>query len=229
MAIPPASIVLSLSTVLATLRQHLLGNRYVLIVNGLFLGLLMALALNAMIHPYGGAVIERLFKEPFSIKYPYLGFLVLASEILWGATGAICLFTFVVLRHVSPTSLCQRFLLCSGLVTTLLVFDDTFRVTTWLSVTHSVPKLLSYVVYGLAAIAIGITFHPTIRKTPYLLLALAGLLFCFSAGVDLLALPGQGMPAMLEDGSKLLGIINISLYYGIVCQTAILSQLQTQR
>lgn len=226
MMIPPASLISWLSAWLLMLRQHLFGNRYVVLVNSLFMGLLIILTLNAVIHPYGGAVIERLFKEPFSLKYPYLGVLVLASEILWSATGAICLFTFMVLRRLSSASFYQQFILCSGLVTILLVFDDTFRLTTWLNVVFGVPKQLSYMVYGVAAIAVGVVFQQAIRTTPYLLLAVAALLFLFSAGVDLASIEGQGLPAMLEDGSKLLGILNIGLYYSIVCHTAILTVCQ---
>lgn len=100
MTVPPAFIFPWLSDWLLILRQHLFGNRYVVLINSLSVGLLIILTLNAVIHPYGGAVIERLFKEPFSLEYPYLGVLVLASEILWGATGAICLFTFIVLRRL---------------------------------------------------------------------------------------------------------------------------------
>ena len=119
--------------------------------------------------------------------------------------------------------------MCSGLVTILLVFDDTFRLTTWLHVVLGVPKQMSYVVYGGAAIAVGIAFQQVIRTTPYFLLAFAALLFFLSAGADLANLQGQGLPAMLEDGSKLLGILNIGLYYCIVCHTAILHTCQTQK
>ncbi len=229
MTIPPASLFHWLSAWLSRLRQHLFVNRYVVFVNSVLIGVLIALALNAVIYPYGGVIIKRLFEEPFSTKYPYLGVLVLASEILWGATGAICLFTFIVLRRLSSASFYRWFILCSGLVTILLVFDDTFRLTTWLNVMMGVPKLLSYGLYGGAAIAIGIIFRRVICATPYLLLVFAALLFLFSTGVDLAGIQGQGLPAMLEDGSKLLGILNIGLYYCIVCQTAILHTCRAQK
>jgi hypothetical protein len=92
-----------------------------------------------------------------------------------------------------------------------------------------VPKILIYLVYGIAALSYVFVFWRIIRGTPYILLLLAAVLFIISAVVDTTPLPGKGSIAMLEDGTKLLGIINILLYFRYVCWQAVLQSLNQLR
>jgi hypothetical protein len=105
-----------------------------------------------------------------------------------------------------------------------LLIDDAFRIHLIVG-NIGISKTIVYLVYGTAALVYGFTFWRLIRVTPYILLILAVVLFIFSAMVDTAPLPGKGSVAMLEDGTKLLGIINITLYLRNVCWQAVLETL----
>ena len=58
--------------------------------------------------------------------HPFIGVLSNFGIMLWTATAAICLFSWAVLRYNSGETRFSIFLLCSGLITTLLSLDDLF-------------------------------------------------------------------------------------------------------
>ena len=169
-----------------------------------------------------GAGIESLFSDPFYIGIFYLGWFTSISEIMWCASIAICLFSATLL----PASDRQFkiFLLGSSLVMLLLFFDDRFRSTLILCAffgTCKVVKLGIYSLYGLVIILYAWYFRHTIRQTPYIPLLISFCLFGFSSAIDITPISSRGIHAMLEDGTKLVGLINLTVYFWWICRQEI--------
>jgi hypothetical protein len=166
-----------------------------------------------------GENIENLFSDPFNIGIYYLGWFTGVSEILWCTAIAICLFTIGLLPNFSRQS--KQFLFVSALLMALLYFDDRFRLTLILSAffgTYIKVKTIVYSFYGLVLIGYGIKFWSTIKQTPYFPLLFSFVLFAFSSAVDITPLSSRGLHAMLEDGTKLIGLINLTAYFWYICR-----------
>ena len=80
-----------------------------------------------------------------------------------------------------------------------------------------ISKKLIYLCYGSAVFLYGVKFWRYIKTTPYLPLVAAFLLLAISRFADPLHLRNQGLHAMLEDGTKLLALLNLALYFWYVC------------
>lgn len=191
--------------------------RFILFFNLAAVGLFLALAVYAVLVEGGGAIISQLFEEPFVIERPYTGMLTKVSELLWSITGIICFLSYSFLKRLSPQRRSDPFLLYSAVGCGILLMDDAFRLTLMMSLFLGIPKLLMYVIYGTGAIAYGLAFWRRMLATPYGLLIIAAIFLVFSALTDVLHITGQGLPAMLEDGTKFIGILNIALYFWVVC------------
>jgi hypothetical protein len=134
----------------------------------------------------------------------------------------LCLFASFLLSKSNRSF--QVFLWGSALVMLLLFFDDRFRLTLLLCAFFGackVVKLSVYSIYGLLIISYALVFGRTIRQTPYLPLLLAFFLFGFSSAIDIAPIGGRGIRAMLEDGTKLIGLINLTIYFWWICQQEI--------
>ena len=151
-------------------------------------------------------LLITLFSEPYSI--PYEGMLTEISEIVWCFPIALCFFSASLSRH-RPL---RRYLICFGTFLALLLVDDAFRITLILNSLLDIPKVLMYGFYSAVGVAIAAYFWRTILTTPYVLLMIAGSLLTLSAAADVLPINGIGTPIMLEDGTKLLGLVNLTLY-----------------
>ena len=174
-----------------------------------------------------GRGIEVLFSDPFDIGVFYLGWFTAVSETLWCAAIAICLFTAMLLPKSSRKL--TIFLAVSALVMTLLYLDDRFRLTLILTVifgTYQGVKVMVYSVYGLLLLSYAWLFRYTIKRTPYIPLLIAFVLFGFSSAIDITPMSSKGIHAMLEDGSKLIGLINLTIYFWYVCQREIRKKMK---
>ncbi len=162
----------------------------------------------------GGRVIITLFEESFSPKRPYQGLFTGASEILWSLAAGVLWFTFsYVGANYSPSHQhLKRSLLFLSLLVTLLLLDDTFRLSLMLSFYFKIPKILIYGLYSALLIAYIARFKRFILTTPYLLLALSISLLVLSSLADVMHPQGQGLPVMLEDGTKFIGLLNLLIY-----------------
>lgn len=162
----------------------------------------------------GGRVIITLFEETFAQKRPYQGVLTEASEILWSLTAGILWFTFSYIKanHPPASRYIQKSMLFLCLLVTLFLLDDNFRITLMLSFYLKVPKALIYSVYSTLSIAYLLWFRQFILRSPYLLLLIASALLFMSSVTDVIHPQGQGLPVMLEDGTKFLGLLNFLIY-----------------
>ncbi|MEL7419549.1 MAG: hypothetical protein AAGK10_13375, partial [Cyanobacteria bacterium J06555_3] len=115
----------------------------------------------------------------------------------------------------------QVFLGGSAVVMLLLFFDDRFRLTLLLCAffgTCKLVKLSVYSLYGVLLVSYALLFKRTIRQTPYVPLLVSFFLFGFSSAIDITPISSRGIHAMLEDGTKLIGLINLTIYFWWVCQ-----------
>ena len=169
-----------------------------------------------------GASIESLFSDPFYTGIYYLGWFTSISEIMWCSAIAICIFSGILIP--SSNRQFKTFLFGSSLVMLLLFFDDRFRSTLILCAffgTCKIVKLSVYSIYGLVLILYAWFFRHTIRKTPYIPLLVSFFLFGFSSAIDVTPISSRGIHAMLEDGTKLVGLINLTIYFWWICHQEI--------
>lgn len=199
-------------------KQHFESIPVLIWINVITIVVLSVLSIYAKIKSKG-AGIHSLFSDPFSFNIFYLGWLTSISEILWCSAIAICLFSAWLLPKSSRRF--QIFLTASAVVMLLLFFDDRFRLTLILCVffrTCKLVKLSVYSIYGLLLISYAWLFRRTIRHTPYIPLLVSFSLFGFSSAIDIIPISSRGIHAMLEDGTKLIGLINLTIYFWWICQ-----------
>ena len=190
-------------------------------LNALTIIMLSGLSIYAKIKSKGDR-IDSLFVDPFYSSNYYYGWLTGVSEILWVCAIAICIFSALLLPKQNRRF--QIFLWGSAIVMLLLFFDDRFRITLLLCAffgTCKVVKLSVYSIYGILLVSYAAVFRRTIRLTPYIPLLVAFFLFGFSSAIDVTPISSRGVHAMLEDGTKLIGLINLTIYFWWICQQQI--------
>ena len=181
-----------------------------------YLSALLGLCVLAWISSTIGVPVSDFTRDPVAVmRAPfYTGLLSNLGILLWCATAAITLFGAAVLDKRGQRREWVLFLRWSGLVTTVLLFDDLF-----LFHERVFPEFLNiregYVLlcYGLLMLVYLGIFHREILQTEFLALVLAGGFFAGSILVD--RLPENWMPwhHLVEDGSKFLGIVTWFLYF----------------
>jgi hypothetical protein len=205
------------------LKKYLNVGHPIIVVNAAVVLLFLTMALYVKLgHLDGSAgsranMIKEMFAETFHSRL-HQGLLTTLSEILWCVAFTICLFGFSLLQQVQPERKVNLFVLCSAFIVGLFLMDDVFRLTLLLYSYANFPKAASYLFYGVATIGYGFIFRKVIRRTPYFLLAIGLSLLVISGIADLVHVRGDTTPIVLEDGSKLLGILNIVMYYWYTCR-----------
>ena len=206
-------------------KQHFNRMPILIWLNAITIVVLSLLSIYARLKSKG-AGIESLFSDPFSIGIYYLGWFTSISEIMWCASIAICIFSAILLPAADRQF--KIFLFGSSLVMLLLFFDDRFRSTLILCAffgTCKIVKLSVYALYGSVLIFYAWFFRHTIRQTPYIPLLISFFLFGFSSAIDLTPISSRGIHAMLEDGTKLVGLINLTIYFWWICHQEIKKNL----
>lgn len=167
-----------------------------------------------------GVPLTTFTRDPVAVAglSPFTGVASNLGAIFWSATAAICLFSWIALRSYSNESKLATFLLCSGLITTLLLLDDFFLLhesffPKYLGMSEKVVVLC----YGLLVLAWIVIFRKFILRTEYLILAVAFAFFGASLCVDVFQYPIERLIGdwriLLEDGFKLLGIVGWLGYF----------------
>ncbi|MBD2462917.1 hypothetical protein H6G89_17900 [Oscillatoria sp. FACHB-1407] len=211
------SAISSVRPFLSQLLNQLQTERAIVWLNGITL--LAFLALTVYVRLWSsGQVVERLFGAPFYADHPYFGALTTLSNLLLCTTVAICGFSSVLLSQLHPRHKVDWFLVCSAGVIGLILLDRVFRITIILYVFEDIRKIVMFLFYGGISLIYGRVFWRRVLKTPYVLLLGTGGLLVFGAVVDMTPIPGEGTPAMLEDGSTLLATLNLMIYMWIVCK-----------
>ncbi|MEG4507799.1 hypothetical protein QUA81_29480 [Microcoleus sp. F6_B4] len=213
-----------LSNTLKVFKKNFFSIPFLVFFNILTILILGGVSIYAKLNNKGRGV-ERLFSDPFNFWFPYEGILTGVSEVIGCLPVAICAFTFGVLRQKEPGSKAAIFLFFSALLLGVFYLDDRFRMTLIMS-RLGISKKLIYLCYGSAVFLYGVKFWRYIKTTYYLPLVAAFFLFAISRFEDILETPHQALHAMLEDGTKLLGLVNLALYFWYVCHHEVLRHFQ---
>lgn len=187
-------------------------------VNGLTLGILGVLGF------YARAVgktqgFSMLFDDPYTGGPFYESLFTNFSEVMWCIALGICLFCFGLMRSLNRRY--DWFFLATAAVIAMLLLDDLQRISLVLKYGFGLPKGVMYVVYmGAIAAYTWIFRRRIIRDTPFPLLLIMVAMFLISAVSDVFGNSSRqpGRFAMLEDGTKLLGLMNLLLYCWLVGQ-----------
>lgn len=171
-----------------------------------------------------GISIALFTRDPTTVAHihPLTGVASSLGIMLWTATATICLFNWAILRHSPSEMRFSTFLLCSGLMTTLLAFDDLFLFHEMIFPFYlGVPEKILLLGYA-GLILFGIMkFKECILKTEYIILLIALGFFGLSLFVDMFQNHIESFIGdwriLFEDGFKLLGIVGWFGYYLRCC------------
>lgn len=163
-----------------------------------------------------GYPVANLFRDPAAaLEAPwYTGLFSLLGVNMWAAAGAICLFSFAVVRSQSGSREVQLFLLFFGLFSLLLCFDDLYQfhetvIPRW----FRIPEVVVLATYALLLAGSLLRFRSTILQTDYRTLVAA--LVCFGVAVVLDQVPiSSSVRTVAENGLELLGISAWLMYFG---------------
>ncbi len=211
-------------TFFKTIRTQFTRVPFLVVFNTLTILMLGVLGIYAKLTNKGTG-FDRLFSDPFNYGSPYEGILTGVSEILWCVIVTTCAFTFGLLRQKQSRSRVEMFLFFSALLFGVLFIDDRFRMTLILP-SFGISKKIIYLSYSTFIFIYGIKFWRLILATPYLPLIAAFILFAISRFEDVFTAKTLGMHAMLEDGTKLLALVNLALYFWHICHQEIWRNLQ---
>jgi hypothetical protein len=155
----------------------------------------------------------------------YAGFLSNVGILVWCSTAAICVFCAALLhQEIDSGRDLAQFFLFSGLITSILLVDDLYLLHSLIFPRYlHIPEKLVYLGYGVGLLLYLMRFRTVILKSEFPLLIFALGFFGLSIIIDIRPVDFYGQN-LLEDGSKLLGIISWATYF----INAGLSQLKPQ-
>ena len=163
-------------------------------------------------------------RDPAAIAsiHPFVGVASNLGVLLWAASATICLFGWTIFRHSLNEMRFSIFLLCSGLMTTLLLFDDLFLLHDFVFPRYfGVKEKIVFLVYGGLILLGMVKFKKPILETEYLLLLIALGFFGLSVLTDVFQYRIQSFVGhwriLFEDGFKLLGIVGWFGYFLRCC------------
>jgi len=182
-----------------------------------FFLLVMLIAVGVISAQFGIAV-DMFTRDPSALfdASPFVGVISNIGVLFWCATVAICFFASAFqLKNGNGT--CANFLIFSGLLTALLLFDDLFMLheTVLPEVLH-IPEKMIYVIYLVLIALYFIKFRESLLQTEYIILFIA----CSFLGLSMvsdLVLPQEGIEFLIEDGFKLFGIVTWFIFFTRTC------------
>ncbi|MCP3936509.1 MAG: hypothetical protein GY708_14170 [Actinomycetia bacterium] len=142
----------------------------------------------------------------------YVGMLSDVGILAWTIASASALGGgWVAFQTRRPSA--GRFLTSGGIVAAILLFDDLFRLhSSLIPQVLGVPKSVAMLLVVTPAILWLVGFAGEILRTRWLILLCALAAFVFSVFADQ-ALPSGENSLLIEDGSKLLGVLAWSVYF----------------
>jgi len=181
----------------------------VLGVTAVFLGGILFL------HLWKGIPIGNLTRDPVAVgQLPvYTGFLSQIGIFFWVTAVAICLFCSAVLARLVIRPRLKRFLLISALLTLLLALDELFMLHETVLPRLGIPErvvLSSYLLFFGLYFA---RYYRLIWRTEFLPLLMALFFFGVSLLIDQRPLTNPNLHYLVEDGTKLVGIISWMAYF----------------
>ena len=166
--------------------------------------------------------VDGLFIPPATPRYPTAGILTHTFEVLCSIPPVICGFTLVIIRRIHPNNSNNFFLLGSTILTTGLFFNEIYRIHIILQY-FEIPKLTTIRVYGVVLILYLLLFWKILRNTNYGILLTASLLIITAVLIDSFSSYFPMNSFLIEGVPKLLGMMNFTLYFCLVCYQTILN------
>jgi hypothetical protein len=198
---------------------------------GLALLVLVAVVIGGLTSGTALSKLTRDMATVAGVKF-YIGLLSNLGLMLWAATATICWFGELVLHRTRPVSSSAAselvkvnlgvlndspamgaFLRASGLVSFVLLFDDTFLLhEVFFPKYLHIPELVVFAGYLLLFGAYLLNFRRTILGSNYLLLLVAVGCLGFSMVIDEV-LPLNNFITFIEDSLKFVGIVFWLVYF----------------
>lgn len=184
---------------------------------GAVLALSLFTQLTGLPVSYFTADVAATTKQEFYVgMYSHIGIM------LWCACTAICFFSYAALRKQSKNQKLSLFLLCSGIITLLLLVDDLFLLHEAVFPNYlNISEKKFFAGYALIMLSYFVRFSKTILKTEFLFLLLALGFFGISILIDIKFTEEY----LFEDGAKLLGIVSWVTYFTRVCLSHVRSNI----
>ncbi|WP_194004996.1 hypothetical protein [aff. Roholtiella sp. LEGE 12411] len=168
---------------------------------------------------------------------PYTGMISMLGILFWCASAATSIFSSFLIQKKGglKSKKWSRFLLFSGCITLVILFDDLFQIHEYyfrpfvdLSTFQNpspIKNLFEAIFFAMYAIAIFIylfKFKSLFKKTNYNILILSLLFFVVSTIVDIATPEKMFLHSTLEEGFKFLGIVTWFSYFIDCCYEQIL-------
>jgi hypothetical protein len=189
----------------------------------IYIPLLLGLAALVAIYLIAEIPLRIFFIDPVSeFNAPmYVGLVSNFGVLLWGAAASTSLFGGWLAFKSRKNRESAWFLICFGLISTLLMLDDLYLLHEEVIEDHlHIPQKFVFVAYGVLVLGLLIRFRKIIFDSDFSLLYLAFGFLAISVAVDLFVTPEEffifgGFPGrhIIEDGFKLLGIATWSVYF----------------
>ncbi len=164
-----------------------------------------------------GQPLSIFLSDPVTVMEapPYYGAVSNLGVLIWGVGGAIAVFSAAVLRARRANGELGWFLLASGLWTMVLAADDLFLLhETILPHYLAIPQNLVLGAYAVLGVAYLIRFWKMMAQTDWLLIGIAFAGLGLSVVFDTVLKPLEfSQQSLLEDGSKLIGIVSWTAYF----------------
>jgi hypothetical protein len=176
-----------------------------------FLCLLVVIILST----FKNIPLDRFTKDPTAIMNApfYTGGFSNLGIMFWSGSAVVCFLAAAYIKPIAQLKDQYKYLLVSGLITTLLALDDMYLIHEevfphYLDISEN-TVIVSYINIFLIYI---IVFRNTILSTEFIILGLGFFFLGLSTIIDLLPLPME-KDTFLEDAIKLFGIISWFIYF----------------
>ncbi len=206
----------------------------------LYIPILILIVIVAFFSSKTGIPVENFTKDPAAIAgiNPFFGIISNIGILLWCASVSICFFSFAVLQKnrikKKSKEVFLPFLLFSGIITLIILFDDLFLFhegifpelskefffnSEYISerIIYFISEKFIYFSYIVLFSFYILRFKKIILKTQWIILLLAFIFFGISVTLDSIPTQIIKINYLLEDGFKLFGIVSWFGYFFRVC------------
>ncbi len=193
--------------ILKLLRKQAFSNR--ILLGGLFAISFLLMCILVLVSYFTGISVSSFTRDPLALAdIPfYSGYFSQLGNIIWFFAAGITFFTY----RISHKKF-KKFLLFSTVFSVLLGIDDFFLIHDGFFPAIGLNENWMYIIYAVFTAYYFIAFNVTILITPFVFLVLDFGFFAISILNDLIKIPGLN-PFILEDGSKMAGILSWGVYF----------------
>lgn len=177
---------------------------------------LLLLACIALVCVALGVPVSAFTRDPAAIANinPLNGMVSHIGTMLWSVTAGVCIFSGLLLRRMERNDNWAGFFQYFGGLTTMLLLDDLFLIHDEIvPAAFSVAELPVYALYG-SILCYGIyRYWRGLLVHRFKLFAVAVMFFAISVGFDVIVDEAGDWVFWIEDGAKVLGILNWCAFF----------------